>query len=248
MNIAIVDDQLNDLRNAKNFLQGYLQQNFSEIAPQVKIFSFINAAKFINDFKSGDFDLLILDIFMKPFNGIQVAEFVREKDRDISIIFLTNSEDYILDGYKVFAIGYFLKPLKENVEQFSKTFYYIFPKLLESRKKLCVNVKGNDMLVPYKNIRYIDIDDNHHTCIHLRDKNFSVTTTYEECLNELKNDPRFVECYHRVILNMDFIKIMNEDNFILEDNTPIPISKRKSKAAKLKYMSHLIKISSAGTW
>ncbi len=40
---------------------------------------------------------------------------------------------------------------------------------------------------------------------------------------------------------MDFIKYMDDDNFILRDETKIPISQRKSKASKLKYMAHLMK-------
>ena len=61
---------------------------------------------------------------------------------------------------------------------------------------------------------------------------------------EMQNDSRFIECYHRILLNMDFIKYMDGENFILVDETKIPISQRKSKASKLKYMNHLIKIGS----
>ena len=122
MNIAIVDDQSGDLLSAESFLKDYLIRNFPEVAQSVKINIFNNPEEFLSNFESDHFDLLILDIFMRPLNGIQVAQVVRERDSDVSIIFLTNSEDFILEGYKVFAVGYFLKPLTENVEQFTKTF------------------------------------------------------------------------------------------------------------------------------
>lgn len=248
MNIAIVDDLSDDLLAAKTFLTDYLAKNFAEVAPNVQIKTFSNPANFLGVFKPESFDLIILDIFMQPLNGIQVAQIVRNQDRDVSIIFLTTSEDFILEGYKVFAVGYFLKPLSENIDQFAKTFQYIFPKLVENQKKLSVRVGSGEILVPYKNIRYIDLDERHKLQIHLPNKQFSANMTYDECFNVLKNDLQFVECYHRILLNMNFIKLMDSDDFILTDGTKIPISKRKSKESKLKYMNHLINLNSANTW
>lgn len=248
MNIAIVDDLSDDLLAAKAFLTNYLAKNFAEVAPSVKIQSFSNPEDFLRVFKPESFDLIILDIFMKPFNGIQVAQVIRNHDRDVFIIFLTTSEDFILEGYKVFAVGYFLKPLSENIDQFSKTFQYIFPKLVENQKKLSVRVGSGEIPIPYKNICYIDIDERHRLQIHLPNKQFSTNMTYDDCFNVLKTDSRFVECYHRILLNMNFIKQMDSDDFILTDGTKIPISKRKSKESKLKYMNHLINLNSANTW
>ena len=248
MNIALVDDQPDDLRAAETFLSKYLAKNFGEVAPTVKIKTFPYPEDFLSEFASEAYDLIILDIFMKPLNGIQVAQIVRNQDRNVYIIFLTASEDFILEGYKVFAVGYFLKPLSENIEQFAKTFYFIFPKLVENQKKLSVRVDSGEILVSYKDIRYLDIDERHRLQIHLSDKQFPVNMTYEECANVLKSDLRFVECYHRILLNMNFIKLMDSEDFILNDGTKIPISKRKSKETKLKYMNYLININSANTW
>lgn len=65
--------------------------------------------------------------------------------------------------------------------------------------------------------------------------------SYDKISAEMLSDDNFVECYHRILLNMDFIKYMDEDNLILRDETKIPISQRKSKVSKLKYMAHLMK-------
>ena len=248
MNIAVVDDMADDLLAAKTFLTNYLEKNFAEVVANVQIKTFSDPEDFLSDFKPEKFDLVILDIFMKPLNGIQVAQIVRNQDKDVSIIFLTTSDDFILEGYKVFAVGYFLKPLSENLDQFAKTFRYIFPKLVENQKKLSVRVGKSEILIPYKNILYIDLDERHHLQIHLPNKQFSANMSYDECFNILKNDSRFVECYHRILLNMNFIKLMDSDDFILTDGTKIPISKRKSKESKLKYMNHLINLNSANTW
>ena len=247
MNIAIIDDQASDLNSAQNFLNNYIEKFFPQVVPTLSIETFNDVEKFLRNFKKNQFELLILDIFMRPINGIHAAQIIRSRDKSVSIMFLTNSEDYILDGYSVFAVGYFLKPLAENVAQFSKTFAYIFPKILENQKNLSVPVKGVDILVPLNRIWYIDIDSRHHLQIHLQEKSFSTTMPYEKCFDALKDDQRFLECYHRILVNMDFIKLMDKDDFILQDGRKVPISQRKSKFAKLKYMSYLIELNPAGT-
>ncbi len=247
MKIAIVDDRQEDLISAKTFLNEYLAKKFPETFRAIQIDSFSGVEDFLKSFKPAIYDLLIFDIFMKPLNGIQIAQIVRSKDRDAAIIFLTGSEDFILEGYKVFAVGYFIKPLTENVAQFDKTCEYIFPKLWEKQKKISVRVNGVDTALPYKNIRYIDIFENRRLCIHATNIEIFPSNTYEEILAALETDSRFVECYHRIILNMDFVKFMDAEDFILNDDTKIPISQRKSKAAKLKYMTHLIETGSANT-
>ena len=244
MKIALVDDQIGDLNHAENFLRKYLDKNFAQVAASIELETFLNAQDMLKNFEPQKYDLIMLDIFMKPINGIQVAEIVRKRDKDAAIIFLTNSEDFILEGYKVFAVGYFLKPLAENAEQFAKTFAYVLQKIMANQKNLSVKLKGSgmDVAIPYKNIKFIDIDWHHHVCIHLSDKKLYPNAAYEKIRDELQRDERFIECYHRILVNMNFIRYMDGDDFVLSDETKIPISQRKSKDSKLRYMNHLLKI------
>ncbi len=248
MTIAIVDDQAEDLRDTENFLREYLAEHFAEVAPTVQIRTFDDAEKFLSKFRSDAFDLLILDIVMEPLNGIQVAKIVRNQDRDVPIIFLTSSDDFMLAGYEVFAVGYILKPLTENTDRFAKTFAHVFPRLIDNQKRLTVPIKGGEISVAYRDIRYVDIDERHRLCIHVASKKFPTTMTYEEIFNLLKDDARFLECYHRILVNMDAVKRMDGEDFVLSDGARVPISRRKNKSAKLKYMEHLIAVSSTNIW
>jgi len=242
MKISLVDDQFADLHQSEAFLKNYLAQNFSEVADSIQLDTFLNPQDFLNAFEPHKFDLIILDIFMKPLNGIQVAQIIRKRDKDASIIFLTSSEDFILEGYKVFAVGYFLKPFADNADQFNETFSFVFQKLLANQKNLTVTIKnsGLEVSIPYKSIKFIDIDWQHRICIHLAEEKLYPSVSYEKIWSELQNDGRFIECYHRIIVNMDFIKYMEGEDFILNDKTLIPISQRKSRDSKSKYMRHLL--------
>ncbi len=240
MNIAIVDDEISELNAAELYLRSFIQKNYPEIYSEVTIQTFSNTNEFLNVFKPGLFQLVILDIRMEEIDGLQAAQIIRARgDDDVNIVFLTSSDDFILNGYRVFAVGYFLKPISNHEDDFSRTFEHIFPKIFKNTPEIALNVSGNEIFVPNRNILYIDIDYRHRLCVYLADgKKFVTANNYSEIQPILLADERFLECYHRIIVNMDYIKSMEPDDFILMDGTSIPISQRKKKEVKVKFMRY----------
>jgi|SRR4051812_22472312 DNA-binding LytR/AlgR family response regulator len=72
--------------------------------------SAIEAMEVLNSTK---IDLIFMDIQMPELNGI---EFSRTLNKDIRVIFTTAFDDYALEGFKVNALDYLLKPF--NYEEF----------------------------------------------------------------------------------------------------------------------------------
>lgn len=64
--------------------------------------------------KVKNIDIVFLDILMKDINGIQVAERIREEDKNMHIFFLTSIKSYVFEGYKVRATNYLIKPVNYN--------------------------------------------------------------------------------------------------------------------------------------
>lgn len=239
MKIAIVDDERDELTAAETYLREYLRENFSEDEPDIQIDTFNCARDLLKIFKPGIYQLVILDIVMPEINGMQAAQIIRARgDNEAGIVFLTSSDDYILNGYRVFAVGYFMKPITNHAAEFAKTFEYIFPKLCKKNPELILNVNGTAVSVPYQNIFYVDIEGGHKLCIHLANKKFITVNSYADIADILLKDERFIECYHRIVLNMDYVKLMKEDDFILINDALIPISKRKKKEVKVKYIRY----------
>ena len=238
MNIAIVDDEKAELVAAERYLKDYLRDNWS--GSDINIQTFSSAKDFLNVFKVGAFQLVILDIIMPEINGLQAAQIIRARgDDDVNIIFLTSSEDFILNGYRVFAIGYFIKPITDHIDDFNKTFEHIFPKLCGKNPKITLTIENAAVKVPFKNILYVEIDYRHRLCVYLAEgKKFVTKNNYSDLAPILLADERFLECYHRIIVNMDYIKSMESDDFILMDDTSIPISQRKKREVKIKYMRY----------
>lgn len=240
MNIAIVDDDIHELQAAEYYLREFIKKNYPELFPNIKIQTFSGSNDFLNAFKPGLFQLVILDIMMGEINGLQTAQIIRARgDDDVNIVFLTNNDNFILNGYRVFAVGYFLKPISDHEEDFANTFNYIFPKICKETPEVVLNVEGAEILVPFRNIFYADIDYRHRLCVYLADgKKFVTTNNYSDIQSVLLADERFLECYHRIIINMDYVKSMEENDFTLMDGTSIPISQRKKKAVKRAFMQY----------
>lgn len=239
MKIAIVDDDKDELTAAETYLRQYLRDNWAEDEPNIQIDTFSCAKDLLKIFKPGMYQLVVLDIRMPEINGMQAAQVIRARgDNDVNIVFLTGSDDFVLNGYRVFAVGYFMKPITNRADEFARTFKHIFPKFCKKNPELVINVEGMEVLISYNNIFYVDIEDGHRVCFHLADKKLVSTGNYAEIRDLLSKDERFLECYHRIILNMDYVKLMKEDDFVLINDEAVPISRRKKKEVKVKYMHY----------
>lgn len=240
MRVAIIDDAPEDLAQAVDYFTNYISKNHIELSYNLKVKTYSDALDFIKNTLAEQFDLVILDICMGEINGVQLAQFIRDKDKNCEIIFLTNSDEFLLDGYQVFAAGYFIKPIGEHAAEFNRTFNFIYPKLLAKHQEIKIPLmKHSEITIPYQKILYCEINDKHRLCIHTKNEDYVTSMSYENCQKWLLTDARFLECYYRIIVNMDYIISMKEDDFWLEGGQRVPISSRRKKEAKLQYMQYL---------
>jgi DNA-binding response OmpR family regulator len=67
-------------------------------------------------YNTGDYALCILDVMMPIKDGFTLAKEIREKDKDIPIIFLTakSLKEDVLEGFKIGADDYITKPFNSE--------------------------------------------------------------------------------------------------------------------------------------
>ena len=63
----------------------------------------------LQGFSKDKYDLIILDIEMNDLNGLQTAEFLRQIDKNVILIFMTSYDKFVYQGYEVKAFRYILK-------------------------------------------------------------------------------------------------------------------------------------------
>lgn len=241
LRIATVDDNPADLKEIRMCLSHYFQKRAGQTPIDYTISAYTSGPSFLENFEKGDYDLILLDIYMPRMTGMQVAEEIRAIDEDAWIIFLTTSRDHALESYNVFASGYVLKPLLENAPQLETLLTRLLPEDALAAKTLTVKLAGGEYLsVPYSHILYMDCQGSRGAILHLEDRTLASQNSYQELADILLTDERFLETYHRLILNMNAVTAMKEDTFLLKGDLTLPISRRKKKAVKQQYMQFLL--------
>ena len=240
MRFAVADDLAADLESAKTHLRQYIETAFPVGMKNFELDTFPNAEELLKNFSPGKYDLMILDIFMEDMTGMEAAEAIRLQDEKVPIVFLTTSQDFMLEGYRVFAAGYLMKPLEEHVEDFNRTMNHILPSLVKEEKGIPAVIDGEAVEIPLGRIVYADINTRHKLTFHLMDIEVETSMAYVQCQELLLTKRNFTECYHRIIINMDYVHRMEEDDFVMKDGTRLPISQRRKKETKAVYMHYLV--------
>ena len=117
IHIALIDDNPTDIDIGKQYLKAYFKGRCDAANMEINVTSYMDGPSFLADFRPGDFDLILLDIYMPQMEGTDVAKEIRKLDEGVKIIFLTTSREHALEGYKVFASGYILKPVVSHKKE-----------------------------------------------------------------------------------------------------------------------------------
>lgn len=225
MKIAIVDDSPIDLDILRSFAAKYCESTC--IAASVQTFS--DSYEFLKCFCPGMFDLLFLDIMMDNLNGISLAKEIRKRDSRCFIIFSTASEDYAVEGFKVRAFDYMVKPL--SYERFRETCDLCIRQLPADTHYIEVKEGRTYTKILVSDILYTDYY-NHYIQIHTDTSIIRSYMSFSDFEPMLKPYPQFLCCYRNCTVNMDYIDVMEDRSFILKNKIRVPI------AAKLKNDVH----------
>ena len=106
MRIAIVDDSPVDRVQLLECLTNY----FAETKTEYETTCYEDAKDFLENYHY-TFDFIILDIDMPGLSGINAAKILREKDPNVTLMFVTKMPQYAIEAYSVEAMDYMLKPV-----------------------------------------------------------------------------------------------------------------------------------------
>ena len=104
MNILICDDIKAEIIE--------IEQMFKESGFDINIKSFTSGREALAYVQGEDVDVCFLDIIMPEISGVTLAEKLRASGYNGEIVFLTSSNEYAAESYKVKAFSYMLKPIK----------------------------------------------------------------------------------------------------------------------------------------
>lgn len=239
LRIAICDD------NQEEALQIFqLIQQYQELHMELDIHAelFFTGQNIIDSLNSGNqYDIYLLDIMFPDINGLTIAKCIRKKQAVSIIIFLTSSPDYSLEAYGVKALQYILKPinseklfspLEDAIEILDKVTSRIIP----------VNTSNGMVQIRIANITYIECT-NRILYVHLIDgsivKSRNIRGAFEHEMKALLEDSRFARPHQSFIINMIYAQRLSAHEFVMEDNSTVPISQKRYADIKKQYLNFI---------
>lgn len=212
LNCLVVDDE----PLASSLIEGYIRQTpFLKLTGKCS-----NAIDALEMLKRTKVDLLFLDIQMPQLNGIELSKMVKGGTR---IIFTTAFEQYAIEGFKVDAMDYLLKPISyaEFLKAASKAQRWFS---LEKREPRSIFVKTDYKMVQVEmcDILYIE-GEKDYIRIHTADGKSITTLMSIKAIEEHLPPETFLRVHRSFIVNINQIRTI-ERNRIIFDKVFIPIS------------------------
>ena len=224
--IALVDDDIEFLNTLKNYLGKFTDETQAEFS----VHTYTSGVDFITNYKP-IYDLVIMDIEMPGFNGMETAKELRELDENVVLIFITQIAKYAIEGYSVSAAGYMVKPV--DYFDFSFRLKRAMDKIANYPKnKILIFAREQNVSIEAHDISYIEVDK-HYLVYHVGEKIYRVRETFGEALK--KFEPLgFACCYNGCLVNLRYVKTFDSTSVTVGSkgcaDTVLPISRQRRKS------------------
>lgn len=217
MKIAICDNEEIFVKK----LYEYLWQQ-----PDCSVQCFTSPSTLLQSYEGGErYDVLFLDILMKPFSGLSLSRKIRSYDSRVIIVFLTAYLEYAPAGYEVNAFRYLLKPVSQN--DISQLMTEIRREFAVSRK-LLLKTPQCELILNTEDILYFETNDKETTIYYEKDT-FEVRRGLNELAAQLPPS-LFFRIHRKYIVNLAHVREFDEKQLTLDSGHTLSVSRRKSQA------------------
>lgn len=198
INFAICDDNINILDKLSKTLENIFIKNGFDAQIALKTNNINTILDFVDSTKT---DVLILDINLKSNkSGLDIAKAVREKNKDIYIIFTTAHLEYAMVAYKVKTFDYIAKPI--TYDRLEDTIKRLFDDINGLPKKY-IKIDSKNTLVDAAEILYIK-RDGMKIVFKTETQDYDTYSSFNKIQFNLPNN--FVRCHKSYIANINKIK------------------------------------------
>ncbi len=224
---------VDDDRDCREHLRAEIAEYASVNGLEYQLQEYESAIVYLNS-DHDSFDMLILDIDMPGMSGMELAEKIRETDKEVVIVFCTNLQQFALNGYSVGAMGFMVKPVTSYTLNLNMDRALMAVKMNQSRKnddtetKFVLKDGTVSRLVNPSDIDYVEVRQ-HYLLYNIKDKATGDTMviknrgTMQEAVEGL-SDYGFLRCSSSFLVNIKSITAVSRMNVFLGDEV-LPIGR-----------------------
>ena len=213
--VAICDDEKSSAAEAAGLLEKYKR---SKPGLEFKLDIFNSSIELLGAMEKESYDIYLLDIYIDKMNGIEIADTIRKRDNSGHIIFMTTSNAFYKEAFRIHAVHYLEKPILE--EEFFSAMDRVCVE--EEAKFLTVRDSGEVSRIPVDEILYIQSED-HYKRILTEKKSYLVRSTMQMLMDDLGDVPHFYLLGKNVIINLKKVLRITKIVIVMEDGTEFSV-------------------------
>ncbi|MBQ8449228.1 MAG: response regulator transcription factor [Clostridia bacterium] len=240
MRIAICDDEPHCLGQAVAVAEEYLKDRKEK---KLSLHTFSTSYDLLEEAeKTGGFDIYVLDIVMPGMNGIQLGKKLRDAGYNGKIIYLTSSEEYSLDAFRVKALNYIIKPITKEAfyEALDEALDLIY---IKNEKSFVVKTKERTVKLTFDSIMYIETSKRtviYHLVGGKSVESLSMRSGFGEAIADLLDDKRFVLCGAGMAVNLDHVTEIENEAVAFGDTYKPFLGKKACRELRVAWSDYLL--------
>lgn len=218
-----IDDEPLALRQVSSFIK---KLPFLDLVGQCT-----NAFQALEIVDQQSVDLMFVDINMPDLNGL---DFVRLLDKKPLVIFTTAYGQYAIDGFKVNALDYLLKPFSfaefSTAANKAKAQFELINQAEKNEEKVESNEQYLFIKSEYKLLR-INLEDilyvegmKEYVRIHLNGQKPIMSLLTMKAVEAKLPASSFMRVHRSYIVNLKQVKVVERFRIVYDDKTRIPVS------------------------
>ena len=233
--IAVVDDDLNFQKQIRHFITKY----FNGEGNAFNIKCFCNGVDFLTEYKC-DYDLVILDIQMPMMNGMEVAHRLRDIDKRVTLMFITETANFAIKGYEVSAMDYVLKPLEYETDfkfKFERAVNMINSAKPHSKDIVVSDDDGRIVKINLDDLKYVMKDRD--TALYYTKQGVFRKRIPLFKVEESLHDEHFAVANSGCLINLSYVKNVSGNTIEMTDSEIIVLSRGKKKSFYEKFFDYI---------
>lgn len=205
--IAVVEDD----PGYQNKLKGYIADFEQEYGEAFQLATFSDGLEIAENYTAA-YDVILMDIEMKHLDGMTAAKRIRTMDKNVTIIFITNSAQFALQGYEVEALSYILKPI--SYFAFSQEMKKAVKRVKE-RSSFFLHVPQKDGMVRLDVSKLCYVESVGHNVIYHMETGEVVNRETLKSVEQKLAGQNFSRCNNGSLVNLAFVEKVDRDQIIV---------------------------------